>query len=81
MIQEDLSIVPFKSGNVSIESEIIETTQSQHYYMVEVLKTFTQGKKTVKVLEKKIFHLQPLENGQVSYYRNIIFNSSQFTDK
>lgn len=81
MIQEDLSIIPFKSGNVSIESEIIETTQSQHYYMVEVLKTFTQGKRTIKVLEKKIFNLQSLENGQVSYYKNIIFNSSESFDK
>lgn len=75
MIKEDLSIVPFKSGEVSIESEIIETTQSQHFYMVEVLKTFTQGKKVVKVLERKVFDLQDFEIGYIHYNKNIMHTS------
>lgn len=79
MSQEDLSIMPFKSGEVLIESEILEVTQSEHYYMVEVLKTFIQGKKVVKVLEKKIFPLQNLDNGKISYFTNILLTSSEST--
>lgn len=81
MMLEDLSIMPFKSGEVVVESEIIETTQSEHYYMIEVLKTFTQGKKVVKVLEKKIFNLQLLEKGEIKYFTNILLTSSQDTNK
>lgn len=77
MIQEDLSIVPFSKGEVTIESEIIETTQSQHFYMVEVLKTFTQGKKVVKVLERKVFDLQDFEIGLIHYQKNIMHTSQQ----
>lgn len=80
MIQEDLSIVPFKSGEVTIESQIIETTQSQHFYMVEVLKTFTQGKKVVKVLERKVFDLQDFEIGLIHYQKNIMHTSQKLNN-
>lgn len=81
MFLEDLSIVPFKSGTVNIESEIIETTQSENYYMIEVLKTFTQGNQVVKVLEKKVFQLQSLEKGEMIYFKNILLTSSKDTNK
>ena len=59
----------------------VHTTQSEHYYMIEVLKTFTQGKKVVKVLEKKIFNLQLLEKGEIKYFTNILLTSSQDNNK
>lgn len=76
MINEDLSIIPFKSGDVEITSEILETTQSQNYYMIVVRKTFTQNKKIVQVIEKKIFHLNPLENGKINFFANVLSTSN-----
>lgn len=76
LINEDLHISPF-IGKFLIESEIISTMQSENFYMVEVVKTFTQGKKVVKVLEKKAFQLKSLESGEFQYLANILFTSTQ----
>lgn len=76
MVQEDLSIVPFDSGEVDIESDIIETTQSDNFYMVEVLKTFTQNRKTVRILERKVFDLKEFEMGKIYYVKNILYTHS-----
>lgn len=76
LIEEDLYISPF-TGEFLIESEIIQTTQSENYYMVEVVKTFTQGKKVIKVLERKAFQLKSLQSGSIDYFANILFTSTK----